>query len=137
MGCMEITAGTPVLVYDGDCAFCTSSLRTAERVLGTDGWASIPFQFADLDALGKFTAGAVTPERVEREIVWITPSGKAYGGAAAAARLLLRTQRLPWNVLGAVALLPGVRVAMAALYRLVAVNRHRLPGGTPACALPR
>jgi predicted DCC family thiol-disulfide oxidoreductase YuxK len=31
---------------------------------------------------------------------------------------------------------PGIRVLSAAGYRLVAKNRHRLPGGTPACELP-
>jgi predicted DCC family thiol-disulfide oxidoreductase YuxK len=134
---MDITAGTPVLVFDGDCAFCTSSLHFGERLLGTDGWASIPFQFADMDALSAFTAGAANAERAEREILWITPSGGVYGGADAAAKVLLRTRRLPWVLLGAAALLPGVRVAMAALYRLIAANRHRLPGGTPACAIRR
>ena len=134
---MDITAGTPVLIFDGDCAFCTSSLRFGERLLGTDGWASTPFQFADMDALEAFTGGAATRGRAEREILWITPTGQVYGGADAAAKVLLRTGRVPWVLLGATALLPGVRVATAALYRLISANRHRLPGGTPACAIQR
>jgi predicted DCC family thiol-disulfide oxidoreductase YuxK len=134
---MEIPAGTPVLIYDGDCAFCTSCVQEAERRLGTDGWAAVPFQFADLDALNRFTAGAVTRARAEREVLWVTPAGRVHGGAEAAARVLLRTRRLPWNLLGAAALVPGVRAVLALTYRVVATNRHRLPGGSPACALPR
>lgn len=132
---MDITAGTPVLIFDGDCAFCTSSLLFGERLLGTDGWASIPFQFAEMDALASFTAGAATRERAEREILWVTPTGQVYGGADAVAKLLMRTRRFPWVLLGAVALLPGVRALTDVIYRLIAANRHRLPGGTPACAI--
>ncbi|PXX54790.1 hypothetical protein DFR70_12384 [Nocardia tenerifensis] len=33
-------------------------------------------------------------------------------------------------------LIPPINWLTAALYHLVAVNRHRLPGGTPACTLP-
>lgn len=132
---MDITAGTPVLIFDGDCAFCTSSLHFGERLLGTDGWAAIPFQFAEMDALAEFTAGAATRERAEREILWITPTGQVHGGADAVARLLLRTRRVPWVLLGAVALLPGFRALTDVIYRLIAANRHRLPGGSPACAI--
>ena len=32
--------------------------------------------------------------------------------------------------------LPFVRELAAAVYRLIAENRHRMPGGSPACALP-
>jgi predicted DCC family thiol-disulfide oxidoreductase YuxK len=135
MRIMDIPAGTPVLIYDGDCAFCSSSLRFGERVLGTDGWAAIPFQCADMDAVAAFTGGAATRARAEREVLWITPTGRVDGGADAVARLLLRTRRVPWLLLGAIALLPGLRTVMGALYRLVALNRDRLPGGTPACAI--
>ncbi|WP_042452988.1 thiol-disulfide oxidoreductase DCC family protein [Streptacidiphilus jiangxiensis] len=134
---MDITAGTPVLVFDGDCAFCTSTVQFGERLLGTDGWASIPFQFADMDALTRFTAGAATAERAKREVLWITPTGKVHGGADAVAKVLLRQGRLPWNVLGAAMRLPGVRNLAEVVYRLVSANRDRLPGGTPACAIRR
>ncbi|WP_042389976.1 thiol-disulfide oxidoreductase DCC family protein [Streptacidiphilus melanogenes] len=124
---MDYSARTPVLVYDGDCAFCTSSLRFGERVLGTDGWDSVPFQFAGLDPALR--------ARAETEVLWLTPTGRVYGGSDAVAKVLLRTRRAPWNALGGAMLLPGVRTAVAAVYRLVAANRHRLPGGTPACAI--
>lgn len=59
-----------------------------------------------------------------------------YGGAQAVARLLMRSGGA-WAYLGALLTLAPVRPLAALGYRWVARNRHRLPGGTPACALPR
>ncbi|KUL55556.1 thiol-disulfide oxidoreductase [Streptomyces sp. NRRL F-4489] len=87
------------------------------------------WQSADLAALG------TTRRRAEHEVLWITPPGAVHGGAGAVAKLLL-SARGGWPVAGAVLTLPPVRPLARALYRLVAANRHRLPGGTPACALP-
>ncbi|WP_231591254.1 thiol-disulfide oxidoreductase DCC family protein [Saccharothrix sp. ST-888] len=131
----------PVLVFDGDCAFCTTCKDAAERYLraslASGGWEAVPFQFADLPALDRRAGGRslVTWERAEREILWVTPGGQVYGGAQAAARLLMRSGGA-WAYLGGLLALPPVRPLAAAVYRLVAKNRHRLPGGTPACALP-
>ena len=132
----ETSAPNPVLLYDGDCAFCSSSVRFAGRWFDASRWEAVPFQFADLGALAAFTGGQVSGARAEREVLWITPDGRVHGGAQAAARLLLRTRRPLWSALGALATLPPFRQAAAAVYRLVAANRQRLPGGTPACALP-
>lgn len=41
-----------------------------------------------------------------------------------------------WPLLGALLTLPPVRWAAWGVYRLVANNRQRMPGGTSACALP-
>ncbi len=118
----------PVLVYDGDCGFCTTSVTFAERHL-RPRCRITAWQFADLDALG------ITEQRSEYEVLWVTPTGTVYGGAQAVARLLLRTGG-PWAVVGAVLTLPPVRWLAHGAYRLIARNRHRMPGGTPACALP-
>ncbi|MGW2395482.1 thiol-disulfide oxidoreductase DCC family protein [Kitasatospora sp. NPDC001664] len=132
----------PVLVYDGDCGFCTSSEQFAERYLraslSSANWEGVPFQFADLEALDARAGGRglVSRERAEREILWVTPAGDVYGGAQAAARLLMRSGGA-WAYLGAALTLAPVRPLAAALYRWVADHRHSLPGGTPACALPR
>ena len=132
----ETSAPHPVLLYDGDCAFCSSSVRFAEQHFDAARWRAVPFQFADLDALAEFSGGLVSAQRAEHEVLWITPGGSVYGGAQAAARLLLRTRRPLPSALGALLTLPPVSWAAAGVYRLVAVNRHRMPGGTPACALP-
>ncbi|MDT0305999.1 DUF393 domain-containing protein [Streptomyces sp. DSM 44917] len=118
----------PTLVYDGDCGFCTTVMRFAERRV-RPRCDAVPWQFADLDALG------TTPERAQHEVLWITPDGTVRGGADAVARALLSAPR-GWAVLGALLALPPARWLAPPLYRLIAANRRRLPGGTPACALP-
>lgn len=118
----------PVLVYDGDCAFCTSAVHFAERRV-RPRCDAVPWQFADLDALG------VTQRRAEHEILWVTPTGTVYGGTRAVAKLLLSTGK-GWAVLGALLNLPPLRWPAHALYRLIANNRAHMPGGTPTCALP-
>ncbi|MET8052437.1 DUF393 domain-containing protein [Streptosporangium sp. NPDC005286] len=119
--------GRPVLIFDGDCAFCTTSVRFAERRIGVRALV-VPWQFTDLPALG------VTRERAEREVLWVQDGG-VHGGAQAVARLLIAAG-LPWSPLGFALRVPPLRWAAQGLYRLIAGNRHRLPGGTPACALP-
>ncbi|MFG3052904.1 thiol-disulfide oxidoreductase DCC family protein [Kitasatospora sp. NPDC048239] len=140
---MEATAvKDPVLVFDGDCSFCTTCETWAERylrqTLASGGWEGVPFQFADLAALDARAGGRgeVSWERAEREVLWITPAGRVYGGAQAVARLLMRSGGV-WAYLGGALALAPVRPLAGAVYRWVSKNRHRMPGGTPACALPR
>ncbi|MFF7333336.1 DCC1-like thiol-disulfide oxidoreductase family protein [Streptomyces sp. NPDC008150] len=118
----------PVLVYDGDCAFCTTSVNFVTRRLRPN-CAVTAWQFADLASLG------VTQPRAEREVLWISPQGTVHGGAQAVAKLLLRSGG-SWAWLGGLLELPPARWFAHGIYRLVATNRARLPGGSPACALP-
>ncbi|MEV4947826.1 DUF393 domain-containing protein [Streptomyces sp. NPDC053755] len=118
----------PVLVYDGDCGFCTASAAAAQRLLHA-ACECTAWQSVGLDSLG------VTRERAAYEALWVTPDGAAYGGAQAVAKLLLRAGR-GWAVLGAVLRLAPVRWIAHAVYRIVANNRGRLPGGPRACAAP-
>lgn len=132
----------PVLVFDGDCAFCTTCAGWAERylrqTLASGGWDAVPFQFADLAELDALAGGRgeVSRERAGREVLWVTPAGRVYGGAQAVARLLMRSGGV-WAYLGGLLALAPVRPVAGVAYRWVAVNRHRMPGGTPACSLPR
>lgn len=122
----------PWVVFDGDCAFCTTSATwVAERLHRPDGTDAllVPWQQTDLDALG------TTAERAQTEVLWVEPDGRLVGGAEAfAAWLCFRGGA--YGLLGGLIGLPGFRTIAAAVYRLVARNRSRLPGGTPACALP-
>ncbi|WP_019855451.1 thiol-disulfide oxidoreductase DCC family protein [Actinopolyspora mortivallis] len=118
----------PVLVYDGDCGFCTRSVRVVDRLPVRVN--AVPWQEADLARLG------VTERRVRHEVVLVEPfSGRVHGGAAAVAALL-RHCRGPLRLLGGLLALPGVATVVEWVYRVVADNRHRLPGETPACRLP-
>ena len=105
----------PWIVYDGDCAFCTSSAEWLARRLHRPKGPNprlVPWQFTDLAALG------TTAERTQREALWLKFRGGACGIAGRGMNM------------------PVIRVLASAVYRVIAENRHRLPGGSPACALP-
>jgi predicted DCC family thiol-disulfide oxidoreductase YuxK len=117
----------PVLIYDGDCGFCTRSaglvahLPVAVRL--------VPWQEADLTALG------VTEQRARQEVIWVGTTGRIRGGAEAVAAIF-RHSRRPWPAIGWLLSAPVMRNLAGVLYRWVAANRYRLPGSTPACRLP-
>lgn len=118
----------PVFLYDGDCAFCTKSAQFLLRRVRTDADVK-PWQGTDIDALG------LTEDDVETAVQWVEP-GLSKAGPDAIAVLLRRAQWF-WKPLGW-ALSNRVASTLAwPLYRLVARNRDRMPGGTTACALPR
>ena len=112
------------LIFDGDCGFCTTSAGWARRI--APGIDVVPWQLTDLDALGVFEAAA-------REAVqYVDNDGHVSGGAAAIACLLV-DRGSGWRLVGRLMLQPGVRSVAAWVYKKVADNRYRLPGGTPAC----
>jgi predicted DCC family thiol-disulfide oxidoreductase YuxK len=117
-------------LYDGDCAFCSSCVRFIERWIPT-GAVITPWQFADLAALG------VTEEAAGEAVLWVEPGRPTLAGPAAIARLLRTSQARAWRPAGAVLAVRPVTALAWPVYRWVARNRHRLPGGTAACALPR
>ena len=119
---------TPTLLFDGDCAFCTRSAELARRVLPASVDV-VAWQFADLDGFG------TTAERAQAEVLWVDRDGAVSGGAPAVARAL-RAAGLPWAAFGVVLSVPPVRWVAPFVYRLVAANRYRLPGGTAACRVP-
>lgn len=116
-----------MLVYDGDCGFCTRSARVIERLVPTAD--IVAWQDADLPALG------LTAEQAVAAVQWIGTDEAIATGHAAVAAALMSGPRWLWPI-GRAILLPGVSGLAASAYRLVSDNRHRLPGGTPACRLP-
>ena len=119
----------PLLVFDGDCAFCSQCVRWMDRWLPRKV-TTTPWQFADLATLG------LTQQQCEEGVQWIAADGSHHGGEIGIARLLI-WQRGIWALLGRALLLPGVVQLAGITYRWIARNRHRLPGGTPACSLPQ
>jgi predicted DCC family thiol-disulfide oxidoreductase YuxK len=116
----------PVLVFDGDCSFCTSCARLLKRI-GPET-EIVAWQFTDLDELG------ITAAQAAEAVRWIAADGTVRSGHEAIAAALGTAGR-PWRIAGRAILLPVVSPLAAAGYRLVARNRHRLPGGTPACGV--
>jgi predicted DCC family thiol-disulfide oxidoreductase YuxK len=127
-----LPADRPAFLYDGDCAFCTSCARLIERHIPTSA-AVTPWQFADLDALG------VSQDDAEAAVQWIDPrlDGRVRAaGPAAVARLLVDAGSY-WRTVGWLLDRRPVRWIAGPTYRLIARNRHRLPGGTAACRRPQ
>jgi predicted DCC family thiol-disulfide oxidoreductase YuxK len=117
--------GTPALLFDGECGFCTSCAGFIRaRLPGTA--AVIPWQRANLAEYG------VSPDAARTALQWVGADGRVSSGAAAVGRLLLDAGGW-WRIPGRLALLPPFSWAAALAYRAVAANRHRMPGGTPAC----
>jgi predicted DCC family thiol-disulfide oxidoreductase YuxK len=120
---------TATFLYDGDCAFCSSCVRFVQRFIPTPA-TIVPWQFANLDALG------VGADDASEAVQWIEPGRPVLAGPAAISRLLRTSPRAAWRPLGALLALRPVTALAWPVYRWVARNRHRLPGGTAACALP-
>lgn len=114
-----------MLLYDGDCAFCTSCARVLERI-GPDA-EILAWQNTELAKLG------ITEEQATAAVQWIQSDGTVRSGHEAIAAILNTAGRI-WKITGRMILLPGISWMAAKIYRLVADNRYRLPGGTPACA---
>jgi len=127
----ERTAEHPaaVVVYDGDCAFCTWSLDVISRTLPAMP-ASVDGRRADLAPLG------LTADDAERAawLVRVTDAGlERASGARAFSGMLIRQPKPRFRFAGHLMRLPGVRLAADAAYAVIAANRHRLPHGSATC----
>ncbi len=112
----------PLLVYDGDCGFCSSwAAWVAVRGVETQPW-----QRLTLAAVG------LTQTDVERSAWWIGADGARVGGHRAIGCALAATHG-PAAFLGWLLLRPPLGWIGALGYPVVSRFRHRLPGGTPAC----
>ena len=117
------------LVYDGDCGFCTTAVRQLPK-FRLRPRALVAWQHADLAGLG------LTQAQCEDKLQWVGDDGRHGSGHAAVARMMVASGVF-WLLPGTLLLLPPLSWIAAAVYRVVADNRGRLPGGTPACALPQ
>ena len=117
-----------MLVFDGDCGFCTKSAAwIAHRM--PRGTAVQPSQALDLRAIG------LTPRDVETAAYWIDRDGGTHRGHRAVAHALI-TAGGAWRIIGRALLIPPISWLAAVAYELVAKNRGRLPGATDACKIP-
>ena len=121
---------TPLLVYDGDCSFCSSSARwIAARWQGPE--QAVAWQQLSADQLVRL---GLTLDDVRCAAWWVDGGGRTSRGHVAIARALRAAPGWP-SVVGRVLLVPPFRWLAAGAYPLIARWRHRLPGGTPACRM--
>jgi predicted DCC family thiol-disulfide oxidoreductase YuxK len=117
-------------VYDADCGFCTRSARWIEA-RWRPGTARLrpATSFDDRE----LASHGLTRADVEAAAWWIGADGTALRGELAVAAALRAATG--WvRLLGRVLALPGIRSLAGPGYSIVARNRHRLPGSSPACA---
>ncbi len=126
MNASQVERRRPVLVYDGDCGFCTTCVRVLERI-GPEA-EIVAWQLTDLAGMGLTEAQAADAVR------WVRVDGTVRSGHEAIAAALIGAGGI-WRTAGRALLLPGIAWLAAKAYRLVADNRYRLPGSTPACAV--
>ncbi|MGL5929175.1 MAG: thiol-disulfide oxidoreductase DCC family protein [Dermatophilaceae bacterium] len=118
----------PLLVFDGDCGICTRLAGVAARWTPPRRGTVTASQWVDLGHYG------LTEEQCRLALQYVDTHGRVHSAQDAVARLLLDSH--PWWRPAGVALrLPGINQLAGLVYRWVARNRYRLPGGTPACGL--
>lgn len=117
------------LIFDGECGFCTTSANFIVKTSKVEV-AAIPYQRAELQ---KFS---LTSEQTEKK-VYLNVDDTNFGGHVAVTKLLRLQPNIFLKSIGAIAHLPPFSWMAAMLYWLTAKYRHKLPGGTPACALER
>lgn len=107
--------------YDGDCRFCTGSVRRFARIFSRIQFVPVPFQ-------NPFAQRKLNlPENFEpAEMVVLTPDGKQSGGANAVAQI---ARRIWWAwPLFVLAQVPGIHFIFTVIYRRIAARRHCLGG---------
>jgi predicted DCC family thiol-disulfide oxidoreductase YuxK len=118
----------PLLVFDGDCGFCTTSARFATRwVDRKERYALRPWQELDLEHYGLTEADCIEAAQ------FVTADGSVRDAHLAIAEGL-KHGAPGWRPLGHLVAAPGVRWVARKVYTWVADHRYQLPGGTPACA---
>jgi predicted DCC family thiol-disulfide oxidoreductase YuxK len=117
---------TKLFIFDGDCAFCSSSMRLLRKM--TKGRiTSSPYQFRNLDELG------VSLDEAESAVQYIRGEVRLKGAEAIAYYLM--DSKAVWSAAGWLMRAPVILSFAEIIYSVVAKNRHRLPGGTPECQL--
>lgn len=120
---------TSLLIYDGDCGFCTTtanwiSARVLRSTSSIQPWQALDLSDYDLSEADVSTAS-----------YWVDASGATHRGERGIAAMLAE-QRSPWTWVGRFLMLPGIAQLAHVVYGVIAKNRQRLPGATDACRIP-
>jgi predicted DCC family thiol-disulfide oxidoreductase YuxK len=120
--------GRGLLIYDGDCGFCTRTAGWLRRRL-PEGYRIEPSQRIEhLEDLGLDRA------KVHEAAYWVDPDGRQHRGH----RAIVRAVESSGGVLGPLSRVTKVwplDPLASWVYEVVARNRHRFPGATDHCHL--
>jgi predicted DCC family thiol-disulfide oxidoreductase YuxK len=117
------------LIFDGDCGFCTSAANQIVKLSKTK-IVAVPWQFSDLSKY------SLTKNQVADQ-VYLAVDDENFGGHEAFAMVFRVQPNAFLQFMGKTMMSRYLRWFSMPTYRLVARYRHKLPGGTPACKLPR
>lgn len=111
-----------VVLYDGQCNFCTSQINNLRRFDGKDRLAFVSLHHPDV----AINYPDLSIEQLMEQMWVISPAGNRYGGADAVRYL---TRRLPilW-LLAPVMHIPGSMPLWRFAYRQVAKRRYKIAG---------
>ena len=117
------------LIFDGECGLCTWVANFSRRRLPPDVRV-VPWQLVDDPS-----SVGLTRDTISEAAWWIDDHGRPHRGHRAIAESV-RAFGGGWSVLGNIARLPPFDWLGARAYSVIARNRSRLPGSTPACKAP-
>ncbi|MEI6736232.1 MAG: DUF393 domain-containing protein [Actinomycetes bacterium] len=113
-----------ILVLDGTCGFCQQCALWIQRRLRDP----ITFRTNQTVSDDELVRWSLTRQNLADAVCVIDGTTTYQGSRAVAAAL--RQCRAGWPLLGRMITLPGITIVSEAMYRMVARNRHRLPGST-------
>lgn len=117
-----------ILVYDGDCGFCTTTATWVARKF-RHGERAEAWQFLGERLLEQHGLGL---DDVQEAAWWVDAGGRRERGHRSVGRALRASGGLR-GLVGWFVLTPPTSWLAAGAYRLVVRWRYRLPGGAPAC----
>ncbi|WP_097981058.1 thiol-disulfide oxidoreductase DCC family protein [Streptomyces sp. f150] len=122
--------GRTVLAFDGDCGFCQAAVRQiqlwARPRTAAVAWQTLPPELTEPHL-----------NRLDREVLLFDGDRVCAGGVAALAGFLGSAPARTYRGVGRFLRLPLIRQVANLIYRWVARNRQRMPGGTATCTVPR
>lgn len=116
--------GSPVLLFDGDCGFCTASVDWLTAHLPAPP-TMLPLQHALLEGYG------LTREEAERKVQLVV-GGERFAGAGAVSAMFRHQPQFLWRFAGWLMRVPPLSWVADSGYAVVSHFRHLLPGVTPA-----
>jgi predicted DCC family thiol-disulfide oxidoreductase YuxK len=126
-----VTIGSGLLIFDGDCGFCTSSAGWMSR-RWPPGRSAVAWQQLGADGLADL---GLTPAQAQQAAWWVDAGRRRFRGHRAIGKSLLAGNG--WlRAIGGAIMVPPLSWCAAAGYAVVVRYRYRLPGGTPACRVP-
>ncbi len=114
------------LVYDADCAFCSSCARWIE---------SYSVEVRPWQGIAQLAEVGLSLEMVMEAVQWLEPDGPPLAGALAIARALEVSGGWRGSAGRAIRSRP-LRPVADLVYVWVARHRHLMPGATDACQPP-